>query len=196
MPGFSVFVTLIAGALSLAAVRRSSRVLATMFASAVVLIALGVVVEADLGGWEAALVLAFAVSGGALAGRLLPPRAMPMAFLLGVVSVLDIVWIASGGSAGADLGDYMNLTVRIGETSGTLGTFDVLLAATVATHWQARGSSLALAVLAAPLGMVLGNLFFSVTGADSLPLVPFITAGWLISEAWYRWSTARTSLRA
>jgi hypothetical protein len=138
MPGFSFLVTLIAGSLAWATMSVPQRVLAATLALAVALIVVGTGVGADLRGGEAALVLLFAVSGGALLGRLLPPRAMAMAVLLGVLSVLDIIWIASGGSAGDIPDDYANFTMRVGDVSGTLGTLDVLLAAAVAAHWQAR----------------------------------------------------------
>ena len=128
-------------------------------------------------------VLFSAVFLGVALGRIVPPRSRPMFGLLGVLSVADIIWIVSGGgSAIGWVDEVFNFSVRMGTSSSTIGTVDLLLASTVATHWAQRRGSLWLAVSAAPIGMIISNIYVAVSGADNLALVPFIALGWLATE--------------
>ena len=132
-------------------------------------------------------VLAGSALLGVAVGRLVPPRPMPMLLLLGILSVADIVWIASGGgSATGSVERVVNFSMQIGESSSSIGTVDLVLAAVITTHWLQRDAGIWLAIAAAPIGMVASNAYVAVSGADNLPLVPFISLGWLLTEAWHR----------
>ena len=107
--------------------------------------------------------------------------------LVGVLSVIDIVWIASGGGiANGWVHEVLNFSVQIGAGISSIGTLDLVLASAICAHWSKRGASMALSVAAAPLGMVISNVYVAVSGADNLPLVPFIVLGWLITEGIHR----------
>jgi hypothetical protein len=194
MPGFSFFVTLAAGVVAWFARRIPGAVLSVVVAAALVMAVIGVVVAADMATWGSLTAAAFAVSGGVLLGRALRPSSGPMVALLVVASIVDIAWVVSGGAGPEGFREVANISLRIGENSSSIGTLDVLLAAAIATHWQARSASPATAILAAPLGMIAANVFVAISGVTNLPLVPFIGFGWLLSEAWVRRSVLRSTV--
>jgi hypothetical protein len=185
MPGFSVVVTLLAGAGAW-----SARHLGGVAVGAGGLIGAGLFVAGRALGPGFLVPLGLVVAAvflGALLGRLIPPGPGPMGFVLAALAVADIWWISSGGGTGEGLlGDLANVSVSLGSTTSTIGTVDVVLAAAVSTHRSVRGGTLWPAVLAAPIGMALANVYVIVTGADNLPLIPFIAIGWLVTEPWHR----------
>jgi len=132
-------------------------------------------------------VFAAALFLGIGVGQAIPAKPAPIALLLGVLSVADIIWIVSGGGSAMGRADeVLNFSVQIGTTSSSIGTADLVLAAAVAAHWLRRDAGIWLAVVGAPIGMVVSNVLVSASDVDNLPLVPFITLGWLITGAWYR----------
>jgi hypothetical protein len=63
-----------------------------------------------------------------------------------------------------------------------VGVFDLLIAA-AAEHWRRRGGSYLIALLPGVLGFLLADGAVWLTQRGGWPLIPFITAGWLCSEA-------------
>lgn len=185
MPGFSVLVTLVAGVGAW-----SARLQGGMAVGAGALVGTGLAVAGRAFGPEFLVPLglfAAATFVGAILGRLIPPGPGPMALVLVTLAAADVWWIASGGGAGDGvLGEIANVSITIGSTTSTIGTIDVVLAAAIVTHRALRGGNLWPAILAAPLGMAFANVYVAVTGADNLPLIPFIAAGWLVTEPWHR----------
>lgn len=185
MPGFSVLVTLVMGVGVWSVRSLSNRVMAGGLVAGIVLAGAGLVSDLD---WLAALgVFVAALFIGTGIGRLLPSQPGPILLFLLVLSVADIVWIGTGGgSASGSLDKIVNFSVEIGSSSSSLGTVDLVLAAIVATHWLRRDAGFWLAVAAAPIGMIVSDLYVAAANVDNLPLVPFITLGWLMTEAWHR----------
>ncbi len=131
-------------------------------------------------------VFAGAVIIGALVGRAIPARPVPMALVLALLSALDIWWIGLGASALSASNSYANFSVEFGSGVSSIGAVDLVLASAITTHWRRRRATILTSLAPAPLGMILSNLYFFVTGTLNLALVPFISAGWLISQLWYR----------
>lgn len=185
MPGFSFVATLLMGVGAWVVRSLSTFVIAGGFLVSLVSIGIGFGADAE---WLLRLgVLAAALFIGIGVGRAIPARPAPIAFLLGVLSLADIIWIVSGGgSATGRTNEILNLSVRMGTTSSSIGTVDLILAAAVAAHWLRRDARIWLAAVAAPIGMVISNVFVVASDVENLPLVPFITLGWLITEIWYR----------
>ncbi len=69
----------------------------------------------------------------------------------------------------------------------TLGIFDLLLVTALAEHWRRRGGSYLIAVVPGFLGLfLLPSIVILVTAVGNLPLIPFLTVGWVGSEALHR----------
>lgn len=185
MPGFSFLTTLIAGLGAWGVRAVPSSVVGGGVVVGLALTGAGATTDFD---WLLNVgVLFAAVFLGVALGRIIPPRSRPMFGLLVVLSVADIIWIVSGGgSATGWVDEVFNFSVRMGTSSSTIGTVDLLLASTVATHWAQRRGSVWLAVSAAPIGMIISNIYVAVSGADNLALVPFIALGWLETELRHR----------
>jgi len=156
------------------------------FGLALLFVIAGSVLDRDPSGWISGVTFVAVVTGGALLGRILPAGWGPMAVLLGVLATIDIIWITSGGAASDAVRTVATLTVRSGNSTAAIGTGDILLAAAIASHWRSRGARFAPAIAGAPLGMILANLFFAVSGVANLALVPFIAVGWIGTEVWWR----------
>lgn len=185
VPGFSFVVTLLAGVGAWGMRSRSNPVVGGSFLTGFVMIGTGVML--DLGWLLRSGVFASAVFLGVAIGRAIAPNRSSMLILLGVLSVADIIWIVSGGgSATGWEADVVNFSVQLGTSSSSIGTADLVLAAMVTTHWLQRDAGVWLALAAAPVGMVVANVYVALTSVDNLPLVPFITLGWLATEAWHR----------
>lgn len=191
MPGFSFVMTLLMGLGALSVRRLLRSAIAIGVAAGLALTAAGVVSDV---GWliDVGIVVA-SITVGILVGRVIPPKAWPMALVLGALSVADIVWVVSGGAFSADWGNQvLNLSVDVGTSSSSIGTLDLILAAAVTAHWLEREAGVVLSLAAAPLGMVLANIYVALSGAENLPLVPFITLGWLVTEGTNRLTENRS----
>lgn len=181
VPGFSFFVTLLMGLGALSLRRARSPFVGVALAAGVVVTAVGL--GADVG-WLVDLgVVVAAVTLGVLAGRTVPPKSQPMLLLLVVLSAADIIWIASGGELSSEWVDrVLNFSIDLGASSSSIGTIDLILAAALSAHWLERDETVLLSLTAAPLGMALANVYVGLSGSENLPLVPFITLGWLLTE--------------
>lgn len=139
--------------------------------------------------WTNLVVLLVALSAGILLGRSLKPTPWPLLVLLLVFSVLDILQIAltsggsaPGGSTGTSLLQYSNLTIPPPIGRFNLGILDILFIATIAEHWRRRGGSVLLAEGPGVIGFIAAGVFVVLTPYSNLPLIPFLTFGWLISQ--------------
>ena len=194
MPGFSIFVTLLMGLGALSLRRSRSPFVGAVLAAGVVVTAGGV--GADLGWLVGPGVVVAAVTLGVLVGRAVPAKSQPMLLLLAVLSAADIIWIASSGDLSSEwLDRVLNFSVEIGASSSSIGTVDLILAAALSAHWLERDETILLSLTAAPLGMALANVYVGLSGAENLPLVPFITLGWLLTEITHRLTQNRRRRR-
>lgn len=151
--------------------------------------------------WTDFVVLMIAFTGGVLLGRTLRPGPFPLIAILVAISVLDVVGniLTSGvqppgGNSSSSPLLYGNLLVPPPVGRFNIGIGDILLGTAVAESWRLRRGSLALAEVPGLVGFAFAGLFEVLTSYHDLPLIPFLTAGWLISEGVGRRMKGRTRL--
>jgi len=142
--------------------------------------------------WTNLVVLLVGLSAGILLGRLLPARTGPFLVLLLVLSALDITQIvlSSHGSShttpatipppGQLIG---NLFLALPWGRFNIGVFDVFIIAAMSEHWRKRRYRWALGQLPGIIGVILAFAFLQFVYRSALPLIPFLTVGWLCSLA-------------
>jgi len=149
--------------------------------------------------WSNLVVLVVSVTLGVVIGRLVPPTGRAMFATLAVVAALDASQLLFAGGAGGSVQPWeawFHLLVvgSDGTVSMKIGALDLVLVAAISEHWRRRGAGFWLATLTGPLGLVLSAVYaWIVRPPDGLVLVPFLLAGWLISEAWWRWRGRRAA---
>jgi hypothetical protein len=144
--------------------------------------------------WTDMIVLVVALSGGVLLGRAIPKRFVPMLLLLLVFSALDIAQIilTSGGSSSNSTSIstspslYANFLIPPPVGRFNLGIFDILFITAIAEHWRRRRNSIIIAEIPGLACFAIADLFVAITSIGNLPLIPFSTIGWLISETFAR----------
>jgi len=166
----------------------AQRPLAVVLAGSAAVLAAGAILGLALYPWTDLPVLGFAIAGGILVGRRLPPRPMPMLVLLAVLAALDAVQIvvsgpgpgpgATGGAAPAWY-FYGMLVINTAWSHTGVGIFDVLVIAAIVEHARWRGLPFAVAAAPGILAFVAADVVVLVLGPLNLPLVPFLLAGWL-----------------
>jgi hypothetical protein len=161
---------------------------------------LGVLVALPPYPWNNLVVLLVALSAGLLLGRGLAPRMRPLLIVLLLLSVADAAQTALTGGftplpssppahpAAATSGALLYLNVYLVLPVGhyLVGVFDLLVIAAAAEHWRRRGGSYLIALLPGVLGFLLADGAVWLTQRGGWPLIPFLTAGWLCSEAVWR----------
>lgn len=184
MPGFSVLLGATCAAAAWPLRRLDSRVIAVAFGGALAVLLGGALGGEDLFPWANLPLLALAVSGGILLGRLLPARARPMLILLLAASVLDVLQVTLSSRAAAGTGpDYTMLRLHLWWGTAEIGALDLLLAAAIGEHWRRRAGRVWSAIVAVALGLILADLCALALPNRSLPLLPFLALGWLSVEA-------------
>lgn len=136
-------------------------------------------------------------------GVLLGPRPRPMLVLLLLLSAADALqFVLSppplGHSAARhrpDLAAARHVPPRPALGRFGIGRLDLLLAAAMAEHWRRRGSSPAISVAPGVVGLALADLTVVSTTLANLPLIPFLTGGWLATDAWWLARACPTSTR-
>jgi hypothetical protein len=152
--------------------------------------------------WSNIPVLLVALAGGMLLGRGIAARPASLLLLLSILSALDIVQVfltsgtpppgqGAGGSRTWLL--YGNFTLWLASGKFNLGLVDLLLVVAMTEHWLRRGGSIPISFSPGPIGFVLADLFVLATMLLNLPLIPFLTVGWLCSEGWYHFVSKRVS---
>lgn len=166
----------------------AQRPLAVVFAGSAVALAAGAVLGLALYPWTDLPVLGFAIAGGILVGRRLPPRPMPMLVLLAVLAALDVIQIVASGSGsgpGATGGAapawyfYVMLVIDTPWSHTGVGIVDVLVIAAMVEHARRRGLPFAAGAAPGIVAFVAADVAVLVLGPLNLPLVPFLLAGWL-----------------
>jgi len=137
-----------------------------------------------------------AVSAGLLLGRALPTKLWPFFLLLLVLSIFDIVQVVltsgspSPGSQSAGTSPpaaqlYGNFLLHLPWGRYNIGIFDLLLLVAMPEYWRRRGSTLLVALAPGVIGFILAFGFGQLIYAGALPLIPFLTVGWLCSAGLY-----------
>jgi hypothetical protein len=190
VPGLSFLVAFVFGAFPFLTTRLGRRPLAIGFALGISIAIIGVGFALPLYPWTDFVVLLIAFAGGVLLGRILRPGPFPLVVILITVSLLDVVGniLTSGVQApGGDTASspllYGNLLIPPPAGRFNIGIGDILLGTAMAEHWRRRRGSIALAEVPGLAGFALAGLFEALTSYHDLPLIPFLTGGWLISEA-------------
>ena len=148
--------------------------------------------------WADLVVLVVAWSAGLLLGRGMEPRFRPVLLVFLCLSALDVLLTAhlslsppppSTGSTQLRLGDFL-LVLPWGRFETNV--VDLLLLTALAEHWGRRGASYVIAFLPGALGFLLADGFILLTKVSILPGIPFFTAGYVLTEGVYRFtSTSR-----
>ena len=166
----------------------AQRPLAVVLAGSAVALAAGAALGLALYPWTDLPVLGFAVAGGVLVGRRLPPRPMPILVLLAVLAALDAIQIiALGSGAGPEATGgaapawyfYGMLVIDTPWTHSGVGIIDVLVIASIVEHARRRGLRFAVGAAPGVLAFVAADVAVLVLGPLNLPLVPFLLACWL-----------------
>ena len=171
---------------------------AIAFGVGLALLILGIVFSADVYPWTALLVLLVAVSGGLWLGRSLSIKRLgPFLLLLVILSVLDTAQVVLTHLSSAPHAQsttvppgnlYSNFLLFLpgGQHYG-IGIFDLWLVTAIAEYWRRRDAEFWLALAPGVLAIILAYvLILLFPNLSPLPLIPFITAGWLCSVAVYR----------
>lgn len=177
--------------------RVSNRLLAGGLVAGVLLSLVAVVLALPLYPWSNLVVLLVALTAGLLLARALPPRFRPFLILFTILSALDVAQIALTGGltplpsavpahpahapAGALL--YLNSYLVLPTGHFQLGIFDLVVITAAAEYWHRRGGTYLFALLPGVLGFLLAYGAVWLAQRGGWPLIPFITAGWLISTA-------------
>ncbi len=184
MPGFLFAATLLSATLSLPLSKLSGLQVGALVLVSVAGAALSHYTSTA---WlSGGFIFAGAVITGAAVGRAIPARPGPMALFLAVISTLDVLWIWFGTGSGTQLGPYANFSLEFGSGLSSIGSADLIVASAITTHWRRRKASIPVSLAPAPMGMIGSNVFALVTGVTNLALLPFITAGWIITQFCYR----------
>ena len=140
--------------------------------------------------WTDVIVLVVALSGGILVGRAIPKRFTPMFLLLLAFSALDIAQsiLTSGGSSSSNSVStspfyYGNFLIPLPLGRFNLGILDILFITAIAEYWRRRSNSIIIAEIPGVACFVIADLFIAITAIGNLPLIPFLTIGWLTSGA-------------
>ncbi|MGH2514804.1 MAG: hypothetical protein ACRDHP_04035 [Ktedonobacterales bacterium] len=148
--------------------------------------------------WINLIVLLVSLSAGVLLGRSLPAKTWPFLIVLLVLSVLDITQIVLSSQAPAPA--HVAAIPPTGQLVGNfflllpwgrfnIGLFDIFIIAAISEHARKRGLTFVLALLPSVLGIVLAFAFRQFIYNGTLPLIPFLTIGWICDLAlvsWYR----------
>jgi hypothetical protein len=163
---------------------------------------LGVALALPLSPWIDLVTLLVAWSGGLLLGRGAPLRFLPFLLLFLCFSALDVLLTAGLSLAPPPPADSAT-PLRVGDFLLLLpwGRFetnvvDLLLLTALAEHWRRRGASYLVAFLPGALGFLLAAGFLFVTRLGILPGIPFFTAGYVLTEAVYRFINRRSGSAA
>jgi hypothetical protein len=172
-----------------------TRLLAIGLGIGLILTLLGSVLSLAPYPWTDLVVLLTALTAGVLLGRGMPPRFRPFLIVLLILSALDVVNIALSGGliplpttppthpAAAQSGPlaYFNFLLLLPGGHYLLGIFDLLVITATAEHWRRRDASYLIALLPGVVGFLLAAGAVWLTQLGDWPLIPYFTAGWLIS---------------
>jgi hypothetical protein len=142
--------------------------------------------------WSDLPVAVGAVGGGLLLGRAVPAKRAPLAVLLVVAGALDTSQLLFASGSGAGTGGttsepawWWTMFVVDGPWQrSAIAMFDLLLIGTLAEHARQRSLGLVAALAPGLIGVALADLASGLTSGMGLPLIPFLFAGWLITEGW------------
>jgi hypothetical protein len=186
----SLVLALLCAAIPWGAKQLKSWPIAMVFGAGLVLSILGIVFSIAGYPWTDLLVLLVAVSAGLLLGRAMPAKLWPFLLLLFVLSILDVVQIllpSPGPAAGSQSVSapaaqlYGNFLLHLPWGRYNIGIFDLLLMTAMAEYWRKRGSAFLVALAPGVIGFILAFGFGYFIFAGALPLIPFLTVGWLCS---------------
>lgn len=196
----SIAVAALCGLMPWVAARLPTRWAAIGAAPLLLLMIAGVVFGLQLYPASDLVVAAFGVLGGIVLGRAMPPRFRPFLVLLVVLSVLDVAQnlAFSGPGTGpppaAAQPDphliWLNFRIPLAAGHFNIGFADLTLIAAIGEHLRRRRATVPLSLLPGVIGLGLGEALVATlpqappqfVRAVSQSLVPFLTAGYLLTE--------------
>ncbi len=170
--------------------------IAIVLGVSIVLSILGTTFSAAWYPWTDIVVLLAAVTAGLLLGRAMSAKLWPFLLLLLVLSTLDIVQIVLTTHASAPSSQsasvpaaqlYGNFLLNLPWGRYNIGIFDLWLITAMAEYWRKRGSEFLVALAPGVIGIVLAFAVIQFIYAGILPLIPFLTVGWLCSAGIYHY---------
>ena len=182
------------------AARAGRRALGTISGLGLAVMVFGAIVGVALYPLSDVVVLAFALAGGILLGRALPPRFRPFFLFLIALSVLDFVQVAltSGPAPGPSIpSSGLNphliwVNFRIGLPGGhfNIGFVDLLLITAMSEYFRRRGQPFVIGIVPGVVGVALAEIVTDLVGTNqrsvvatlAQALIPYLTAGWLVAN--------------
>lgn len=202
-----VAVAVVCGLAPWAAARLRTRWIAIAAAPFLVVVVAGAVFGLPLYPFSDVFVAGFSLLAGVALGRVMPPRFRPFLLLLLILSAIDIAqnFAFSGpppaGSAAPDPHlIWFNVRFPLSDGHFNIGFADLILIAAAAENLRQRKATLALSLLPGVIGISLGEALLATLPANppllvdaiAASLVPFLTAGYLLTEL----AVGQTSTRA
>lgn len=132
------------------------------------------------------------VGAGILLGRVISAKFWPFLIFLLILSALDITQIlltVRGAApvtqrASIPAGDfYSNFLLLFPWGKYGIGPVDLLVMAAIGTHWCKKHGPFFLAFVALAIGVIIADVILMIDPSIVLPLIPFLTFGWLCSVA-------------
>jgi hypothetical protein len=188
MPGLYLVLAIVFGLLPWVLVRIRGWQLAVALVVPIVFEAAGLAAGLSLYPWTNLAVAAIAAGGGVSVGRAVPPRFRSMMLLLLVLATLDTVQILATASASTGQGqrpawEYsVMFVVATSLASSAIGIVDLLVVTAMAEHWRRRGAAPVIAVAPGLVGLLI-TYPAAVLLPGSLPLIPFLFVGFVVTQA-------------
>lgn len=204
LPGLLFIVALGSAAVPWVARRISRRIVLAAFLVGIAASVIGAALALTLYPWTDAMVLLVGLTSGILLGRVLPAYPGRFGLWLLFFSVLDIAQWALTSSAppsGASSGvafpalAYLNFSLPPPAGPFKLGIFDIAAVGMLSEWWRLQTAPLWVAEAPGLAGFLLADLVVVLTPLGDLPLIPFLAAGWLVSEALWGLLKARVVAR-
>jgi hypothetical protein len=144
--------------------------------------------------WTDIIVFSVAVSGGQILGRFLSSKFWTFLLLLLILSALDITQVlisthipsVNTRQTSEPVSQlYGNFLLMLPSGRYNIGIFDLLLITSMSEYWLKRGSSFQTAVIPGIIGTILAYSVLWLLYDGALPLIPFLTIGWIVSFSIY-----------
>lgn len=151
--------------------------------------------------WTNIVVFLVGVGAGMLLARVISAKFWPFLIFLLVMSILDVMQIILSGHPSALAGKgtsipagefYANFLLQLPWGTYRLGPVDLLILAACAVYWRRQSGQFLTAFAGMAIGIIIGYAVLFVEPSILLPLIPFLTFGWLCSVGIHRYRKQST----
>lgn len=173
-----------------------TRQVAVVFGIGILLWVLGAAFSLGWYPWTNIVVFLVAVGAGMLLGRVIHAKFWPFLIFLIVMSILDVTQIIltthpsapTTQSASVPAGQlYANFFLQLPWGKYDIGIFELLLLAAMGVYWRRQNGEFLVAFVGIAIGLIVGYTILYADPGVILPLIPFLTLGWLCSAGMYRY---------